>query len=174
MKSDPDRLLNQLVVAALTVFVVVVMLLGAVVLRHLWLQQRITELSSDVQVRLDDLGEITEEMQRGLDEISLPADEAQSLENLEEITAALDNVDEQLSSIEGNLSEVAQVLESQTEAAPVLGGDGEQPPVVRDQVDEVFTIFAVLVAAASVAIAVLLGMAVRVQQSASSQREYRS
>lgn len=174
MKSDPDKLLNQLVVAALTVFVVVVMLLGAVVLRHLWLQQRITELSSDVQVRLDDLGEITEEMQRGLDEISLPADEAQSLESLEEITAVLDNVDEQLSSIEGNLSEVAQALDSQTEAAPVLDGDDEQPPVVRDQVDEIFTIFALLVAAASIAIAVLLGMAVRVQQRASSQGEYRS
>lgn len=169
MKSDPDKLLNQLVVAALTIFVVVIMLLGAVVLRHLWLQQRLAELSSDVQVRLDDLGEITEEMQRGLEEISIPPDEVQSLENLEEITAALDSVDEQLSSIEGNLSEVAQALEPQAEIAPALASDDEQPRVFRDQVDEIFTIFAVLVAAASIAIAILLGMAVRVQQSVSRE-----
>jgi len=49
MKSDPDKLLNQLVVAALTVFMVVIMLLAALVLRQLRLQQRIADLSTEVR-----------------------------------------------------------------------------------------------------------------------------
>lgn len=167
MKSDPDKFLNQLVVAALTVFVLVIMLLAAFVLRHLWLQQRIADLSSDVQVRLDDLEEITEEMQRELDEIQVPSSEAESLENLEEVTAALDDVDEQLNAIEGNLGEVAIALEPQPDVTSAFAADDRQPAANQDQIDEVFTIFAILIGIASIAIAILLGMAVRVQQSTS-------
>jgi len=161
MRSDPDKLLNQLVVAALTTFIVVVMLLAALVLRQLWLQQRIAELSSEVQVSLNDLEEITEDVQRELNE-------AQDIENWEEMTEALDDVDEQLGSIGENLedlNEVAPALEPQVGGNAALTGDEKQADVPQDQVDQVFTVFAIIVGVASIGIAVLLGMAVRVHQS---------
>ena len=53
MRSDPDEYLNRLVVAALTVFVVVSLLLAAFVAREIWLQQRVVELSTDLQTNLE-------------------------------------------------------------------------------------------------------------------------
>ena len=174
MKSDPDKILNQLVVAALTVFIVVVMLLAALVLRHLWLQQRITDLSSDVQISLEDLEETKEEIQRELGEIRTLPDETQNVDNWEDITASLDDMGEQLDSIEENLTEVTLVLESQADTPLALTTDNTQLDTPQDHVDQVFTIFAILVGAASIAIAILLGMAVRVQQSASYGESHRS
>ena len=167
MKSDPDKLLNQLVVAALTVFITAAMLLAALVLRQLWLQQRIVDLSSEVQVSLDDLEEINQEIQRGLVEMRTATVEAQNLDHWEEITEALDDVDQQVASIEEDLNEVALALEPPAEATSALTGADEPLDVTQDQVDQVFTIFAILVGLASIAIAILLGLALRVHQSAS-------
>ena len=169
MRSDPDKLLNQLVVAAVTTFIVVVMLLAALVLRQIWLQQRIAELSSEGQVSLSDLEEITEDVQRELNEV-------QNSENWEEVTEALGDVDEQLSSIGENLedlNEVAPVLGPQAGVNSGLIEDDEQVDVPQDQVDQVFTIFAIIVGVASIGIAVLLGMAVRVHQSTSYSENHR-
>jgi ABC-type multidrug transport system fused ATPase/permease subunit len=167
MKSDPDKFLNQLVVAALTVFIVVIMLLAALVLRQLWLQQHIANLSSGVQVSLDDLAETNEEIQRELGEIRTTTDEAQTIDNWEEITEVLDDVDKQLVSIEEDLSEVALALEPQADTPAALTETDEHLGATQDQVDQIFTIFVVLIGIASIAIALLLGLAVRVHQSAS-------
>jgi ABC-type multidrug transport system fused ATPase/permease subunit len=169
MKSDPDKVLNQLVVAALTVFVVVIMLLAALVLRQLWLQQRIADLSSEVQVSLDDLEEITEDIQREFDESRAATSEPQTIDKWEEVTEALGDVDEQLDSIGEDLedlNEAALAVEPEADALSVLAGGEEQADAPQDQVDQVFTIFAILVGIAGIAIAILLGLAVKVYQSA--------
>jgi hypothetical protein len=174
VKSDPDKLLNQLVVAALTVFIVVIMLVAALVLRQMWLQQRISDLSSEVQVSLDELEEITDDIQQELVESRATPGAAQYSDNLEEIAEALDDVDGQVDSIEEDLNEVVVALEPQVEATSALTEDNEQPGAIQDQVDQVFTIFAVLIGVASIAIAILLGLAVRVQQSESYGESRRS
>jgi ABC-type multidrug transport system fused ATPase/permease subunit len=171
MKSDPDKFLNQIVVAALTIFVVVAALFAAFVLRHLWLQQRVAELSSDVQANLENLEEMTGEIERELTEIQEAPDESQNEENWEEIAQALDDVDEQLDSLGEDLNEVTEVLEPQPEPAELPGEEelpvGEdQRRALQDQIDQVFTIFAVLIALTSIAIAFLLWLAVRVQEKA--------
>lgn len=166
MRAKPDTILNRLVVAALTIFILVILMLAAVVLRHQWLQQHITELNSDVRVNLDDLEEITEEIQRELGELRATPGSEPGTGDWEEIAQTLDDVDEQLDSIGQNLDEVTLALESPTEAlSPHLESE-EKPETAQDQVDQVFTIFAVLISVASIAIAILLAMAVRVQQSA--------
>lgn len=174
MKSDPDKLLNQLVVAALTTFIVVILLLAALVLRQLWLQQHIANLSSDVQVSLDDLSETNEEIQRELVEIRTTTGEAQNIDNWEEITEVLDDVNKQLDSIEEDLNEVALALEPQADTAAALTETDEQLGTIQDQVDQIFTIFVILIGIASIAIALLLGLAVRVHQSASYRESHRS
>jgi hypothetical protein len=68
------------------------------------------------------------------------------------------------------LNEVALTLELEADATVVLVEDeltesDEQRRGLQDQVDQVYTIFAILVGVASIAIAVLLGTAVRVRQS---------
>lgn len=162
MKSDPDKLLNQLVVAALTVFIVVILLLAALVWRQLWLQQHIANLSTDVQSSLSDLEEITEDIQRELAEQQSSAG-GPDRDGWQDVTEALEGVDEQLDLLEDDLNEVVQALEPQAEPTSALAGrEGELPPV-QDQVDHVFTLFAVLVGAASIFVAILLGIAVRVQ-----------
>jgi ABC-type multidrug transport system fused ATPase/permease subunit len=171
MKSKPDKMLNQLVVAALTIFLVVVVLFAAFVLRHLWLQQQVAELSSDVQVNLENLEEVTGEIERELTEIQETTGETQNAENWEEIAEVLDDVDEQLDLLGDDLNEVAEALDSQAEPielsveanAPV---SEDQRRALQDQIDQVFTILAILVALASIAIAILLAMALWVQQKA--------
>lgn len=165
MNPDPDKFLNQLVVTVLTIFVILIMLLAALILRHLWLQQHIVDLSSDVQIKLDDLEETHDEIQRELIEIRTTPGSTQSVENWEEITEVLDNVDEHLNSLEEDLSEVTLALEAESNSEPVLPDTGEQPQTNPDQVDQVFTIFTVLVGIASIAIAILLSMALRIQQN---------
>jgi ABC-type multidrug transport system fused ATPase/permease subunit len=177
MKSDPDKLLNQLVVAAVTVFIVVIMLLAALVLRQFWLQQRLADLSSEVQVSLDDLEEITEDIQRELVESRTTINEAENIDNWQEVTEALDDVDEQLDSIGENLedlNEASLALEPPADATSALTGANEQTDATQDQVDQVFTIFVILVGVASIAIAILLGMAVRIHQSALYSEGHRS
>jgi hypothetical protein len=162
--SDPDKLLNQLVVAALTVFIVVILLVAALVLRQLWLQQRISDLSSEVQTSLDDLEEVTEDIQRELVENRDAPDEMQNIDDWEEIVEALDDVDGQVDSLEEDLNEVVLALEPQAEATSGWVEGDEQSRAPQDQVDQVFTIFALLVGLASITIAILLGLAVSVQR----------
>jgi hypothetical protein len=162
--SNPDKLLNQLVVAALTVFIIVVMLAAALVLRQLWLQQRLSALSSEVEVSLDDLEEMTEDIQRELVESRKTPGDLQNSDNWEEIAEALDDVDGQVDAIEENLNEVAVALEPQAELPSALLETQEPSGATQDQVDQVFTIFAILIGLASIAIAILLGLALRVQQ----------
>ncbi len=165
MKSDPDKLLNQLVVAALTVFIAVTILLAALVLRQVWLQQRVVDLSSDVQVNLEDLEELTEEIQRELAERRATPDQAENVDEWEEVREALGEVDERLNFIEEDLDEVTQALGAQTGTPAVsAGNDVSERAATQDQVDQVFTIFAVLVGVAGIVVAILLGMALRVQQ----------
>lgn len=165
MNSNPDKLLNQLVVAALTIFIVVVILAAALVLRQLWLQQRISDLSSEVQVSLDDLEEITEDIQRELVENRKNPGEVPKADNWEEIAEALDDVDGQVDAIEENLNEVVVALEPQAEASSVLPETHEPSGTAQDHVDQVFTIFAVLLSLASIAIAILLSLALKIQQN---------
>lgn len=167
MKWDPDKLLNQLVVAALTVFIVVILLLAALVLRQVWLQQRIADVHTDVQANLDDLEEITEGIQQELTEIQTTPSTVQNLNNWEGISEALGDVNQQLDLIEQDLGEVALALEPQADATSALAGDEEQLGELQNQIDQVFTIFAILVAIAGIAIAILLGIAVKAQQNAS-------
>jgi hypothetical protein len=164
MKVDLDKILNQLVVTALTVFILVVMLLAALVVRQLWLQQQIADISDNVQVNLEDLEAITEDIQRDLAESPTTIDP----DSLDEVTEALDEVDERLGLIEEGLDELNEVAFIQEN----LSGDDspavedEQISVVaQEQVDGIFTVFAGLVGITSVFLAILLGMAVRMYQS---------
>lgn len=168
MKSDPDKILNQLVVAAITIFVVVITLFAAFVLRHLLLQQRVAELSSEVQANLENLEDVTNEIERELTEIQETTAGTDNEENWDEIAEALDTMDEQLDSLGEDLNEVALVLETQPDSDEILA---EEPVIyederyaLQDQIDQVFTIFAIIIALASIAIAILLGLALRVQQ----------
>ncbi len=167
MDTAPDRILNQLVVVALTIFIVILMLLGALVVRQLWVQQQIAALSNDVQVRLEVLEETTEGIQDELLEIQATPEHAQNAEKWEELTVALDDVDQQLGAIEESIGEVALVLEPEADTTAIPDSEEDEVRANQDQVDQVFTIFAALVAVASIAVAILLGMAVRVQQRAS-------
>jgi hypothetical protein len=164
MKADLDKILNQLVVTALTVFILVVMLLAALVVRQLWLQQQIADISDNVQVNLEDLEAITEDIQRDLAESPTTIDP----DSLDEVTEALDEEDERLGLIEEGLDELNEVAFIQEN----LSGDDspavedEQISVVaQEQVDGIFTVFAGLVGITSVFLAILLGMAVRMYQS---------
>lgn len=174
MESEPDRHLNQLVVASLTVFIAVIVLLAALVLRQVWLQQRMVDISSDLQVNLEDLAETTGEIQGELLAIRTPPVSGKEGDNWENITKLLDDVGDRLDSIEENISDVTLALEPQADATSVANEDDEQPRPVQNQVDQVFTIFAALVAIASIAIAILHGMAVRVQHRASNGANPRS
>ncbi len=165
MKPDLDKLLNRLVVAALTLFITVILLMASFVLRHLWLQQHIANLSHDVQVRLDDLEETHEEINRELVEIRATPDGTQTIDNWEDISEALEMVDAQLDSIEEDMIEVALVMESQSETTSISTEMHATRQGHQDLADQVFTIFGILISITSIAIAILLGAAVKVQQT---------
>lgn len=161
MNSDPDQLLNRLVVAALTVFVTVSLLLTAFMFREIWLQQHIADLSSDLQVNLDDLKQTTEDIQS---EIRTATVDDQQMEKLDEVTELLAEVDEQLTSIEEDVNKVATILEPEPDT-PLT--EPEAPAVVQDRADHIFTIFVVLISIAAIAVAILLGITTRVQRQVS-------
>jgi ABC-type multidrug transport system fused ATPase/permease subunit len=167
MLSDPDQFLNRIVVAALTVFVTVSLLLAAFVFREIWLQQRISNLSTTLQDNLDDLEQTTEEIQGELAAIQTITTTAQQTENLDNVTDLLTDANEQLDAIEEDINQVTTILEPETDVLAVATEEAE--PVIQDRADQVFTIFAMLVGVAGVVIAILLGMAVSVQQRASSR-----
>lgn len=175
MKPEADKLLNQLVVAVLTVFIIVILLFGAFVLRHLWLQQQIAQLNSDVQANLEDLEEVTGEIERELEEIS-ETENPQTSDSLEAIADNLGDVTEQLDAISEDVGEVALALEPQPEDEPLSPGNNiatpnladslnDQRRAFQDQLDQVFTILAILLALASIAIAALLALAIRIRHT---------
>lgn len=170
MLSDPDQFLNRLVVAALTVFVTVSLLLAAFVFREIWLQQRISDLSITLQDNLAELEQTTEEIQGELSAIQTITTTAQQAENLDNVTGLLTDANEQLESIEEEINQVATILEPEVDALAVAPENAEAESVIHDRADQVFTIFALLVGVAGVVIAILLGMAIRVQHDVSSQR----
>lgn len=170
MNLDPDKLLNRLVVAALTIFFVLLFLLATVVLRQILLQQRIVALSNEVQINLESLEDATEEIQQELNEIREDSGgQPVGAEEWSEIAEALDTVTERLDSLGEDLTEVASVLDPAEEAPPELIAPA--PGFAQDQVDQLFTIFALLLGGASVVIAVLLGMAIKVKQEAPDESQ---
>ncbi len=161
MNSDTDALLNRLVVAALTGFVVVCLLLAALVAREIWLQQHLAGLSDNVQVNLEDLEQTTEEIQDELLDLrTAPDNSAEKTENIAEL---LEGVDQQLEALKENMGEVATMLEP--EASVPLPGNEIEPEIasVQNRADQVFTIFAVLIGVVAIAIATLLTVAIYVQ-----------
>lgn len=167
MHSDPDQLLNRLVVVALTVFIVASLLLTALVFREIWLQQRIVGLSSGVETNLEDLEEVKEEIESHLSDMRATPGNAQNEESEDDVTKLLVDVDQQLESIEENLDEVMTVLEADADISTVGGKETTQSQAIQDRADQVFTIFAVLVGITAIAIALLLGMAVSVEDRTS-------
>lgn len=155
MKSEPEKLLGQLVVTALTAFMLILLLLAALLLRQLWLQHQIVALSNDLHDNLTELEEMTGEIQDELLETT-PDSAPEALEEREEIMEAISDVNEQLRLIEEELEEVAEALAPEAQATPVTEATGEQEGVMGDQVDQVFTIFTVLIALTSIVIALLL------------------
>ncbi|MBK8901127.1 MAG: hypothetical protein IPM53_08090 [Anaerolineaceae bacterium] len=164
MKAESDKVLNQLVVTALTVFILVVLLLAALILRQLWLQQQIADISDDVQVNLEDLEAITEDIQRDLAENPTIIDP----ESLDEVAEALDDVDERLDQIEeglDGLNEVAFTQQNPAEDGSSTADSDTNSIVAQEQVDGIFTVFAVLIGITSIIVAILLGTAVRIYQN---------
>ncbi len=162
MSSDPDLLLNRLVVAALTVFVTVSLFLAAFVFREIWLQQQITELSTDLQINFDDLKQTTEEIQNDLSDLLVTTDTTQKMESLDEVTELLADVDEQLTSLEQDIGTVVDILEPvAVEPFDETLMTEESPPSIN-RVGRVFTIFVVLTSIAAIAIAIFLDIALRV------------
>jgi tetrahydromethanopterin S-methyltransferase subunit B len=174
MNADPDQLLNRFVVAALTLFIAVSLLLAAFVFREIWLQQRIADLSVAMEVNLEDLEETTKDIQSELSVLDTITATGQQAENLEEVTALLADANEQLTSLEQEINEVTTILEPATGGISTATPAAEIAPTAQNRADQVFTIFAILVGVAAIAIAILLTMAVRVQQTAASRREPRS
>lgn len=162
MYSDPDRLLSRLVVAALTIFGVVTLVVAAFVAREIWLQQRMADLNSSLETNLETLQETTEEIQDQMSELRTTADELSTSAELDDVTELLEDVDQQLEALEGEIDESGMIQETGIDPAATAVEDA---PVElgRRQADQVFTIFAILVGIAAVAIALLLGMAMRVQ-----------
>lgn len=166
MKSDPDQILHRLVVAALTVFVVVCLLLASFVAREIWLQQRIVGLSTNLQTNLEELEETTEEIQSRMSEIESTTESAPAAQEQEwdDVNTLLEDVDQQLELIEETIDDVAVVSEAEIDiAAAESQAEAENNPAMRAQADQVFTIFAVLTGIAAIVIACFLGMAMRVQ-----------
>jgi heme/copper-type cytochrome/quinol oxidase subunit 2 len=170
MQTDPDQLLNRLVVVALTVFVTVSLLLAAVLFRELWLQQRIANLSTTLQDNLENLEETTEEIQSELSALQTVTDSVQQSENLETVTDLLGDANEQMSTLGEEIGEVAAILEPAAETVPVETAVADPAPPPQDRADQVFTIFALLVSITGVVIAILLGLAVRIQQRVPARR----
>jgi hypothetical protein len=159
MNTDPDHLLHRLVVAALTVFVTVSLLLAAFVFRELWLQQRIADLSANLEVNIADLEETTGVIQSEISEISANSDDAPATKDLDKVAELLTDADAQLETIGEEIDQVNSLLEP--EPAPLFAEPAiiDEGPAPQDRADQVFTIFAVITGFAGIAIALLLGLA---------------
>lgn len=166
MNSDSDRYLNRLVVAALTLFVIVSLLLAAVVTREIWLQQRMAGISSALQSNLEELEQTTEEIQSQMAAIETASESAPETQEWDDVNNLLEDVNAQLETIEENIDNVE--LPSEEALESTLLADKQElefEESIRAQADQVFTIFAVLAGLAAIAIAILLGVAMRVQDN---------
>ena len=164
MKSDPDQYLHRLVVAAVTVFVIVCLLLAAFVAREIWLQEQIVGLSTSLQTNLEELEQTTEEIQSKMSELETTGEGVPELQEWDDVNDLLENVDQQLESIEETIDDVAIASDETIDIATAVENDDvENAAALRAQADQVFTIFAFLTGVAAIAIAVLLAMAMRVQ-----------
>jgi predicted PurR-regulated permease PerM len=161
-KFDPDSVLKQLVVSALTVFIAVIVLLGVLVFRQVWIQQQIVAVSDDLQENVYELEEVTGELQNELDAIQTTDNSEAVEETIDDITSLLDDVDDQLDTVGDDLNDVALVLEPEPETVNKAGTPTHV--VQQDSMDEMFTIFAVLIGLTSIMVGILLGIAIRVQQ----------
>lgn len=160
----PDRLLNQLVVAALTIFILLLLILGALIARQVWLQNHIVELSSDIQGNLTELEEMTETIQDELSALRATAEPGKAEEaHWETINELLDDVDSRLDSVGDGIEEVEQVLNSPEEALSIEPTPVDQPVIIQDSLDQVFTVFAALTGISGLVVAVFLALALRVQ-----------
>lgn len=173
MNSDPDQLLNRFVVAALTLFVTVNLLLAAFVFREIWLQQAMADLSTELQSNLDELKETTEAIQSDLSEIRTTTDITPPVETLDEVSGLLTDVDEQLTTIEQEIDQVTTILEPEADAPSEESSNGARSPAIQDHADRVFTIFVVLTGVAGIAIAFLLNLALRVRDRAAWEENHR-
>jgi predicted PurR-regulated permease PerM len=161
-KFDPDSVLKQLVVSTLTVFIAVIVLLGVLVFRQVWIQQQIVAVSDDLQENLYELEEVTGELQSELDAIQTTDNSEAVEETIDDISTLLDDVDDQLDTVGDDLNDVALVLEPEAESVSSI--DAPTHEVQQDAMDEMFTIFAVLIGLTSIMVGILLGIAIRVQQ----------
>lgn len=168
MKFDPDNILNQLVGVALTVFIAVIVLLAVLVFRQIWIQHQIATVSDDLQENIIYLEEVTGELQTELKEMQSTIDSNEPIEHLDEITSLLDNVDDQLDNVGDGLTDVTLALEPEPEAEVVSPSVHDQP-VYQDTLDEMFTIFAMLISITSILIGVLLGIAIYIQRVAHAE-----
>lgn len=178
MSTDLDQYLNRLVVAALTVFVVVSLMLAAFVARQIWLQQRVVELSSSLQTNLEELEQTTEEIQSKMSELESPTVLTPEAQDWDDVNTLLEDVDQQLESIGETIDDVAVASEEELGVAPLIASEdeaagsadeaGQNSSALRTQADQVFTIFAVLTGIAAIAISILLAMALRAQENRQS------
>lgn len=160
--SEPDRLLHQLVVSALTVFVLLLILLGALAVRHIWLQQHLQALGDSVEMDLEDLEALTDEIEGELAEVRETPATTWSAAEWDEMASTLDDVDAQLEALKEEMNDVAAVNESA--AAEYLAIVSAEPDAAEEPADQIFTILVVLVGLVSIIVALLLGVAVRTQQ----------
>ncbi len=165
MTSDSDRLLHRLVVAALTTFVVVSLLLAAFVTREIWLQQRIVGLSSSLQTNLEELEETTEEIQSKMSELGTNTEVAPKTQEWDNVNDLLEDVDQKLETIGETIDDVSVASEEKIDIATAESKEVAAEGSMRSQADQVFTIFAVLTGIAAIVIAIFLGMAMRVQDT---------
>jgi hypothetical protein len=118
-----------------------------------------------LQENLYELEEVTVELQSELDDIQTTDQSEAVEETMDDITNLLDDVDDQLDTVGEGLNDVALVLES--EAETVKNSTHPANEVQQDAMDEMFTIFALLIGLTSIMIGILLGIAIHVQQMTS-------
>ncbi|MDX1663641.1 MAG: hypothetical protein R3272_07600 [Candidatus Promineifilaceae bacterium] len=165
MPSDPEKLLNQLLTTALTAFTLFALLLAALIIRQLWLQQHVAALTDDLQADLAELLEVAEEIEAELEEAEAAGavGEAERAAEVAEVAALVDDVEDQLLLIEADLEEVSAVLDEELFAP-------EDAPAGPAALDEIFTVVSALIALVSLVIAWLLWRARGVEVGARTLR----
>jgi hypothetical protein len=122
-------------------------------------------LSSTLQSNIEELEQTTEEIQSQISEIEAAPAGAPESQEWDNVNDLLEDVNAQLESIEENMDSAAIPGEEVAATLPTESDDAESQDSVRARADQVFTIFAVLAGLAAIAIAILLGMAMRVQEN---------
>lgn len=161
---EADRLLARLVVSSLTIFIVLIIALGVLLFRQIWLQQIIATTNETLQERIDTLEDTASELQSELAEIMVDADQEALIEKLDDVNELLDSVDEQIETIGSSVEDIDFALEQQSIETLLDVSNGDSPDAPLDSIDLVFNILVILISTSSLAIAVLLGAAIGVKQ----------